>query len=89
MKRISFNISQFLLISLIAALIVSGIAVSFKDKSISPKSQRYFMVVAGEWIDVNFLTFSAQGKQDKHLQFSSRRLQEFLEFNRERLCHYV
>ena len=39
------------------------------------------MVVAGEWIDVNFLTFSAQGKQDKHLQFSSRRLQEFLEFS--------
>jgi len=80
MKKIS-NITQYLLISLVAILILSGISLLVKDKDIHPKSTWSFLPWAGEWIDVNFLTFSPQAKQAKHLQLASKRLDEYFTFD--------
>ncbi|MEK9181124.1 MAG: hypothetical protein AAB871_02735 [Patescibacteria group bacterium] len=67
-----------LLIIAIATIAVLGVAILiFRNQSVSPLSTVYKLKLAGEWLDVNFLTFGAPEKQVKHLVFAQRRLDEF------------
>jgi hypothetical protein len=51
---------------------------SLRDRDLSPNGIGYQLKLVGEWLDVNFLTFEAPAKQQKHLEFAERRLHEYL-----------
>ncbi|MDP2933978.1 MAG: hypothetical protein Q8N81_07695 [bacterium] len=69
----------FVVLALIAAGFI-GSALVARNKFINPQSLSYNLKLAGEWLDVNFITFEASAKQAKHLEFSQRRLDEFLAY---------
>ena len=67
----------FLIAVVIAALVVSGLSLSFKNSQMVQGDSFYFLKWAGERIDLHLLTFSATDKQEKHLQLAAKRLEEF------------
>jgi len=74
-----------LLIGIVICVLVlagglAGWSLNLRNKSINPQSFAYRFKLAGEWLDVNFITFEASAKQAKHLEFSQRRLDEFLAY---------
>ena len=70
-----------LLIGILMAIIIfGGLSLGLKDAQLSPDKWFYSFKTAGEWLDVNLLTFGAVAKQRKHLQFTDRRLEEFTAF---------
>ncbi|MCL5436160.1 MAG: hypothetical protein M1275_03705 [Patescibacteria group bacterium] len=76
------NMGRKLIIALIVVVIVfCGAALVLRDRPILPNSLYYPLKLSGEWLDVNFLTFEAPAKQAKHLEYSERRLTEFLQLS--------
>ena len=71
------SIKIFVIAFAVSILIVSGIALSIKNSSLVSGDAFYFMKSVGEKIDLHFLTFNAQDKQEKHLMLADKRLNEF------------
>jgi len=69
---------DLLIATIIAAIFCTGLAVGFADVQLDRNNHFYFFKWVGERLEVHFLTFAADGKQRKHLEYSQRRLEEAL-----------
>lgn len=83
---------EFIIVFLTAVVLISAVSILSENKATLPDSQWYFLKTSGEWIRVNVLTFSAIEKQQLHLEYASRRLEEAIALKEARSgkeCGYI